>query len=121
MPRPKFLNSKSIVQVFEESLMELWQAIKELFWEIIATYRLKHTGIKVSKETQEKAKKSVRKLRKIWRDKMAKGYWRNWDLIECPRCGCRVYKKYLIGDRCPACGEKLGEELRKEKRERRKR
>jgi len=98
MPRPKFLNSKSIVQVFEESLMELWQAIKE-----------------------EKAKKSVRKLRKIWRDKMAKGYWRNWDLIECPRCGCRVYKKYLIGDRCPACGEKLGEELRKEKRERRKR
>jgi len=35
MPRPKFLNSKSIVQVFEETLAEFWKAIKDYFWEII--------------------------------------------------------------------------------------
>jgi len=73
--RPKFLDSKSIIQIFEETLAELWQAIKRYFWEItrfavtpfrefIATYRLKHTGVKVSKETQEKAKKICKKIKK---------------------------------------------------------
>ena len=31
MPRPKFLDSKSGIQIFEETLRELWQAIKQYF------------------------------------------------------------------------------------------
>lgn len=26
---------------------------------------------------------------------MAKGYWRNWEEINCPKCGIRIYKKDL--------------------------
>ena len=39
MPRLKFLDSKSIVQVFEGTLGELWQAIKEYFWGMIDLLR----------------------------------------------------------------------------------
>ena len=64
MPRPKFLDSKSFPQICEEALGELWQAIKQEFWEVVATYRLKHSGVKVSKETAEKAKIICRKIKK---------------------------------------------------------
>jgi len=38
MPRPKFLDSKSIIQVFEGTLAELWKAIREYFWGFVNTY-----------------------------------------------------------------------------------
>lgn len=69
MPRLKFLDSKSIVQVFEETLAELWQAIKQEFWEVVATYRLKHSGAKVSKETREKARIICKRIKKDLEEK----------------------------------------------------
>ena len=62
--RPKFLDSKSFPQICEEAIVELWQAIKQEFWEVVNTYRLKHTGIKVSRETQRKAKEVGKRIKK---------------------------------------------------------
>ena len=38
---------------------------------------------------------------------MARGHWRNWDEVECPKCNARFYRKYVKGNKCPACGTKL--------------
>ena len=40
------------------------RVINRYFWELVATYRLNHTGIKVSKETQEKAREICKKIKR---------------------------------------------------------
>lgn len=52
---------------------------------------------------------------------MARGNWRNWEEVECPKCHARLYKKYMKRyKKCLVCGEELkepdqAERARKEK------
>lgn len=41
---------------------------------------------------------------------MARGNWRNWEEVECPKCKNRMYKKYVKNNKCSICGEKMKEE-----------
>lgn len=45
---------------------------------------------------------------------MARGYWRNWDIIEC-KCGARFYRKYALkkgkGILCPNCRTEINDAI----------
>lgn len=47
---------------------------------------------------------------------MARGNWRNWDAVVCPRniSHFRAYKKYTKKKGCPVCGASLVQERRNE-------